>query len=202
MLQVFITALSCTAIEFFETLAIAYALARAGYRREAIFGTLLGQSLIVVTALLSPWPAAFVPLPWLRALAALLLLGTGAYWSWKSWRRLRARQRPRWVEQPLDKIGVTAVASDRISPFVLLVMAKSSAVEALEVLIVVAPLALAAHAWPAALSGMLLAVLMVGALAVLLHGRLKAIPEVRLKLATGVLLMLIGLWWLVELVAA
>src|SRR3546814_18987666 len=84
-------------------------------------------------------------------------MATGLYWSWKSWRRLRAQQRPRWVEQPLAKIGVGAESSGRVSPFVLLVMTKSSAVEALEVLIVVAPVALAARAWPAALGGIRLA---------------------------------------------
>src|SRR3546814_6032556 len=94
MLQVFITALLSTAVEFFETLAIAYALARAGYRREAIVGTMIGQLLIVFVALVSPWPAAVLPVTALRALAAALLMATGLYWSWTSWRRLRAHQRP------------------------------------------------------------------------------------------------------------
>src|SRR3546814_3152410 len=104
-----------------------------------------------------------------------------------------------WVEQPLAKIGVGAESSGRFSPFVLLVMTKSSAVEALEVLIVVAPVALAARAWPAALGGILLAITLVSILAVLLHGRLKAVPEVRLKLATGLALLIIGLLWTIEL---
>src|SRR3546814_19014003 len=77
-------------------------------------------------------------------------------------------------------------------------MTKSSAVEALEVLIVVAPVALAARAWPAALGGILLAITLVSILAVLLHGRLKAVPEVRLKLATGLALLIIGLLWTIE----
>src|SRR3546814_9642458 len=136
---------------------------------------MIGQLLIVFVALVSPWPAAVLPVTALRALAAALLMATGLYWSWKSWRRLRAQQRPRWVEQPLAKIGVGAESSGRFSPFVLLVMTKSSAVEALEVLIVVAPVALAARAWPAALGGILLAITLVSILAVLLHGRLKAV---------------------------
>src|SRR3546814_5958642 len=80
MLQVLITALLSTAVEFFETLAIAYALARAGYRREAIVGTMIGQLLIVFVALVSPWPAAVLPVTALRALAAALLMATGLYW--------------------------------------------------------------------------------------------------------------------------
>jgi uncharacterized membrane protein len=36
---VFIGALSSSGVEFFETAAIAYAIARSGYKREAIWGT-------------------------------------------------------------------------------------------------------------------------------------------------------------------
>src|SRR3546814_9147734 len=52
----------------------------AGYRREAIVGTMIGQLLIVFVALVSPWPAAVLPVTALRALAAALLMATGLYW--------------------------------------------------------------------------------------------------------------------------
>src|SRR3546814_15504989 len=112
-------------------------------------------------------------------------MATGLYWSWKSWRRLRAQQRPRWVEPPLAKIGVGAESSGRFSPFVLLVLTTTSAVEALEVLLVVAPVALTAPAWPAALGGILLALTLVSILAVLLHSPPAAVPDVSLRLGTG-----------------
>ncbi|MGH8444835.1 MAG: COG4280 domain-containing protein [Solimonas sp.] len=201
MLPTFAAAFTGTAIEFFETVAIAYALLRAGYRREAIAGVVAGHVLVFAAAallLLLPIRAE-LPVVWLRLVAALLLTATGAYWSWKSWRRLRRHQRPRWVDDPLGKVGVTdAAPAAAFSPFVLLVMTKSSAVEAGEILLVVVPVAAAAKAWPAAIGGMLAAIAVVGLAAIALHGRLKDIPEVKLKLATGLLLLAIGLVWLLE----
>src|SRR5437762_10518243 len=106
MLRPFLTALSGTAVEFFETVAIAYAIVRAGYPREAISATAIGHVLVFIAAIFL-WPVhQFIPVFWLRLVAATLLTSMGAYWIFKSLRRRLSGLRPRWVDDPLGKLHV------------------------------------------------------------------------------------------------
>ncbi|HEY9635079.1 MAG TPA: hypothetical protein V6D14_16875 [Coleofasciculaceae cyanobacterium] len=77
-------------------------------------------------------------------------------------------------------------------------MTKSSALEALEVAIVVITLGLASGAWNEALLGTILALLLTIAVVALLHGHLMKLPEVLLKLGAGILLMAFGTFWFGE----
>ncbi|MEP6668475.1 MAG: hypothetical protein ABJF10_04940 [Chthoniobacter sp.] len=200
MFRPFLTAFSGTAVEFFETMAIAYAILRAGYPREAISATVIGHVLVFISAIFL-WPAhTLIPIFWFRLVAASLLTLMGFYWTVKSLRRSSVGQRPRWATDPLGKVGV--VPSGAVTNFstpVFLVMLKSSVVEALEILLVVFPIGAATGAWPGIVAGVGLAIAVVTLGVILLHGQLKRVPEVRLKLATGLLLFAIGLSWLFEL---
>lgn len=200
MFRPFLTAFAGTAVEFFETMAIAYAILRAGYPREAISATAIGHLLMFIAAIFL-WPLhEFVPVFWFRLVAASLLTLTGAYWTRKSIRRNSQGQRPRWVTDPLGKVGIEpGGAATGFSAVVFLVMLKSSVVEAFEILLVVFPVGAATGAWLGIVAGAGLAILLVALGTVLLHGQLKRIPEVRLKLATGILLLAIGVSWLFEL---
>lgn len=77
-------------------------------------------------------------------------------------------------------------------------MTKSSALEALEVAIVVVMLGLASGTWSEALLGTALALLLTVGVVAVLHGHLLKVPEVLLKLGAGVMLMAFGTFWLGE----
>ncbi len=201
MFQPFIASFTGTAIEFFETVAIAYAIVRAGYPREAISALILGHVLVFVLAIFLFPLHEFFPVFWLRLVAAVLLTSMGLYWSFKSLRRIQAHERPRWVEDPLGKVEVTpAVATaTAFSPFVFFVMGKSSVIEASEILLVVFPIAAASTAWRQVLWGAAAGIFVVSVTAWVLHGQLKKIPEVKLKLVIGLILSILGISWLWEL---
>lgn len=205
-LQPFVAAFSGTAVEFFETVAIAYAIIRAGYPREALAAVVLGHLAVFVLALfLAPLYTA-LPLWWMRLAAGLLLTAMGLHWTQKSLRRLWAGRRPRWAEDPLGKLKVQPIAAEvgpagavAFSGFVFLVMLKSSVVEAGEILLVVFPVAAAHAAWTPVLLGVAAGIAVVTLIAIALHGQLKKVSEVKLKLVIGLLLTALGTLWLVQM---
>lgn len=199
--QPFITALLGTSVEYFETIVIAYAIIRAGHPREAVSATAAGHVLVFIGAVFL-WPLhEWIPVFAFRLVAALMLTLMGGWWTLKSTRRLIAHQRPRWVDDPLGKVGldVSDAVTAAFSWLVFLIMLKSSVIEAFEILLVVFPLAASTAAWPPVLAGAATGIIIVTLAAWLLHGQLKRIPEVKVKLTTGLLLLLIGLSWLNEL---
>ena len=200
-LEPFIAAFAATAVEFFETVVIAYALIRLGHWREAASAVLIGHVLVAMAAISLYGLAVPLPLDALRLFAALLLLSTGAYWTLKSFKRLRAQQRPRWVDDPIGKLGVDAVQLSRpvLSIGVFAVMLKTSIVEAAEIALFVLPVASADRTGLPAMLGCFAAIAAVLVLAGLAHRRLREVPEVRFKLGAGLVLTLLGLIWLIEL---
>lgn len=199
MLHAFLAAFTGTAVEFFETAVIAYAIARAGYVREALSAMVVGHVLVFALAVLLVPVQGALPVTWLRLAAALMLTAMGVHWTQKSLRRWLAHQRPRWAEDPLSTVALPAAASAAFSIVVFVMMVKSAAIEAIEILIVVFPVAAATSAWGPVLLGVACGIVAVGLGALLLHGQLRRVPEVLLKLWTGLLLLALGLWWLIEL---
>lgn len=201
MIQPFVASFTGTAVEFLETMAIAYAIIRAGYPREALSALVLGHALVfVLAAFMFPFHG-FFPIFWLRLVAAVLLTSMGLHWSLKSLRRIQAHQRPRWAEDPLGKLLVTPAESGvaTFSLFVFFVMGKSSIVEAGEILLVVFPVAAATSAWNQVLWGVGAGIAAVSVATLALHGQLKKVPEVKLKLVIGLVLTVLGVSWLLEL---
>lgn len=217
-LQAFIAAFGGTAVEYFETVVIAYAIVRAGYPREALTALVAGHAAVFVLALFAAPLYGVLPVFWLRLAAGLMLTAMGLHWTQKSLRRLWAGRRPRWAEDPLGKLRVTplqgaspadaggAVAHAgtvaAFSVFVFLVMLKSSVVEAGEILLVVIPVAAAHGAWAPVVWGVAAGMVAVSLLALALHGQLKKVSEVKLKLAIGLLLTALGAAWLIEMALA
>lgn len=198
MVEPFVAAFTGTTVEFMETAAIAYAVVRAGYPREALSALVIGHALVFAAgALLFP-VHGWVPVVWLRLIAATLLTSMGLYWSFKSLKRMLQDRRPRWAEDPLGKVHVTPAVGGAVvfSPWVFFVMGKSSVVEAAEILLVVIPVAAATAAWTQVVLGVAAGITVVSVAALALHGQLKKIPEVKLKLAIGLVLTALGLSWL------
>ncbi|HJU06281.1 MAG TPA: hypothetical protein VJ692_14125 [Nitrospiraceae bacterium] len=198
-LHIAIASFAGTGVEFLETAVIAYALVRTGYPREALLGTILGSLLVVIPAFFI-WPLfRLIPVHIFQLAVGAMLLWLGLSWCIKSIRRKLHRQRPEWMENPLGAYqGHLEPIPARLSYFNALVMTKSAAVEGFEICLIVSALALASGAWVSALAGTLVALLATVGLVVALKGKLQSVPEVSLKLWTGVLLSVIGMFWIVE----
>ena len=196
---VFVGALGGASVEFFETAAIAYAIARSGYRREAALGTITGLAIVGVAAATLGTGLQLIPLRLLQVVIGLVLLWFGWGWVKKSVLRLALHKRAGWVTDPLGSEGIVLESSQRgFSRLNFLLMVKSAALEALEVAIIVTTLGLASRAWSEALSGAGFALLLTVAAVAVLHGHLLKVPEVLIKLSAGVLLMAFGTFWIGE----
>lgn len=196
---VFVGALSGASVEFFETAAIAYAIARSGYQREATLGTIAGLALVALAAATLGTQLQLIPLHFLQIVIGLVLLWFGWGWVKKSVLRLASHKRAGWITDPLSSEGIVLEAQQRgFSRLNFLIMVKSAALEAFEVAIVVTTLGLASKAWSEALWGAGLALVLTVAIVAVLHGHLLKVPEVLIKLTAGVLLMAFGTFWLGE----
>jgi uncharacterized membrane protein len=200
MNQAFIASFGATVVEVLETVAIAYALVRAGFAREAILASLLGMPLGCAAGL-TLWPVhALFPVRWIRLGAGLLLTGMGIQWTQRSLRRLIAHTRPGWVADPLGRFSL---ASEQARPagfskLVFVAMMKSAIAEGFEVLIVIFPIAAATGRWAQVAGGAVTGLIAILLSAIVLHGQLKKVPEVWIKLASGVLLVMLGITFLLE----
>lgn len=183
-LEPFIAVFSGTAVEFFETVVISYALIRAGYFRETLVAVVLGHLAVFVMAVFLAPTFHLIPVDLLRALAVLMLTAMGVYWFAKSLRLMRRSQRPQWASDPLAAVGV------------------APGVEAAEIAIIALPVYSATLALWEVLLGVALGIVAVSVVATLLHRRLMAIPEVKVKLVVGMILTFLGVSWLVELAAS
>jgi Ca2+/H+ antiporter, TMEM165/GDT1 family len=153
---IFIGAFLSSGVEFLEIVAIAYALAASGYRREALFGSAAGiLGVTLAGALLGP-ELIFVPLRWLQLGAGLVLLYFGWKWTKKSVVRHAGGKRAGWIQNPLrGRILETEHAASRFSYINFAVMTKCAALETFEVALIVITIGLSSRAWIEALSGAL-----------------------------------------------
>lgn len=196
---VFITVLGGASVEFFETAAIAYAVARSGYPREAIWGTAAGVAIVAIAAAILGTGLQAIPLHLLQILIGFVLIWFGWGWYKKSILRRAKHRRAGWITNPLEAEGIQLETQHQhFSRLNFIIMLKSAALETLEVALVVLPLGLATGAWAEGLAAVGIALLVTIALVALLHGYLVKIPEVLLKLGAGILLLSYGTFWLGE----
>jgi Ca2+/H+ antiporter, TMEM165/GDT1 family len=187
-------------IEFLEIVVIAYAIARSGYPREAIAGSIVGT--LIVAAIAFPFSKVlkFIPLHWLEIFVGMTLIWFGGSWVRKSIQRQVEKRRASWMSNsPLEAEGI--VLDDQSLNFNtlnFLIMAKSSFLENLEIAILIVTLGLASQAWYEALIGMTAALGVAVLIVAVLHRYLLNIPEVLIKLGVGILLSTLGTFWLGE----
>ncbi|GAX38642.1 COG4280 domain-containing protein [Nodularia sp. NIES-3585] len=198
--SIFLAALGSTGIEFLEVVAIAYAIGISGYVREALWGSFVGLIVVLSVALILGNALQFLPLQPLQILIGVLLLWCGWGWANKSVRRLATGRRAGWMdERILEKEGITLdEKSTGFSKLNFLIMTKSVALEALEIVMIVITLGLATSAWYEAISGTGLALLLSLVVVMFLHQYLLKLPEVLIKLGAGVMLSAMGTFWLGE----
>ncbi len=197
---VLLAALGTASVEFFEVAVIAYAISRSGYRREAVWGSLIGLVGIGVLSFLFSSSLQAVPIQWLQLTIGCILLWFGWGWTKKSVLRQVQGKHAGWVaDDPLLAEGITLQGGTKGFSYAnFLIVAKSAALEAFEVALAVVALGLASNAWSEALWGTALAFCLTVIATVLLHGHMQRVPDVAIKLSAGVMLLSFGSFWLGE----
>ena len=198
-LGIFIATLSGASVEFLEIAAIGYAIARSGYQREAVWGTISGLTVVGGASAVLGTKLQLIPIHWLQIAVGFVLLWFGWGWYQKAIIRQADQRRAGWVTNVLEAEGIHLEVEQRgFSQFNFIIMFKSAALEALEVAIVVVTLGLASSAWDEALIGTGVAFLLTLSVVAMLHGYLIKVPDVLLKLSAGILLLSFGTFWLGE----
>jgi Ca2+/H+ antiporter, TMEM165/GDT1 family len=198
--SVFLAVGGSASIEFLETAAIAYAIARSGYLREALWGSIVGITVVAGVAGVFGTGLQNIPLHWLQIGIGTVLLWFGWGWIKKSVRRQIQGRRAGWIaDDPLTAEGIALDAqSQGFSTLNFLIMTKSAALEAFEVAVVVITLGLGSGEWFEALGATGLALLTSIVLVAVLHRYLLKVPDVLIKLGAGLLLCTLGTFWLGE----
>jgi uncharacterized membrane protein len=197
--HVFISATLGAGVEFLEIVAIAYALGKSGYAKEAIWGTITGLGTISLCAMVLGPGLSLIPLHPVQIIAGTVLLYFGWKWVRKSMLRQATGKRSGWISDPLRGLQLESADSHlKFDYGTFVVMFKSSALETFEVALIVSTMALGAKAWPEPILGAFAALFITIGTVVLLHGRLRKVPDVILKLGAGILLLAFGTFWLGE----
>ncbi|MBP0016718.1 MAG: hypothetical protein J7647_04075 [Cyanobacteria bacterium SBLK] len=187
-------------VEFLELVVIAYAIARSGYVREALWGSVIGILGIAVISFPFSQILQVIPLDILRVAIGSILIIFGLRWTRKSIRRQVQNKRAGWMsDAPLDAEGI--ILDDETTNFNVLnfwIVTKSALLETLEIAILVITLGLASQSWSEAIGGAIAALLLSIIIIAILHNYLSNIPEVLIKLGAGVLLISLGTFWLGE----
>ena len=185
-------------VEFLELAVIAYAIARSGYPREALWGSIAGIVGIVTISLPFSRFLQLIPLHFLQIAIGSILVVFGLRWAQKSIRRQVKNTRAGWMsDDPLDAEDI--VLDDRPTNFNFLnfwIVTKSSLLETLEIVLLTIGLGLASQAWYEAVTGAIAAFILSIILAIVLHNYLRNVPEIFIKLSTGILLSSLGTFWL------
>ncbi|MEM8639738.1 MAG: hypothetical protein AAGG51_13115 [Cyanobacteria bacterium P01_G01_bin.54] len=199
--NVIIAAGGSASLEFLETAVIAYAIARSGYQREAIAGCIVGLSVVALAAIALGTNIQVIPLQWLQIATGAILLWFGWGWAKKAVQRQAKGRRAGWLnDDPLaaEEIVLETEEQPGFNTANFIVMAKSAALEAFEIAIIAITLGIASHAWLEILGAVGLAFLGSIVLVVALHAYLLKVPDVLIKLGTGILLSALGTFWLGE----
>ncbi len=187
-------------IEFLEIAVIGYAIARSGYPKEAIWGSIVGIFSISAIALPISRVLETIPLHFLQIAIGLMLIIFGFRWVKKSVRRQVQNTRAAWMsETPLDAEGI--ILDDRDINFNFLnfwIVTKSAMLETLEIVILVVTLGLASRSWSEVVAGTIAAFLLSIVLVVILNHYLQNVPDVLIKMGAGILLSSLGTFWMGE----
>ena len=198
--NILLAALGGAAIDFLEIAVIAYAIARSGYQKEAIAGSIFG--ILLVGAIAIPFSGILrsIPLNWLEILVGVTLLWFGSRWVNKSIKRLVKGKRAGWMSD--DPLAAEEIVLDGqnlgFNQLNFWVMAKSAILETFEVAILVVTLGLASGSWYESIAGTAIALIFAVSIVTVLHKYLLNVPEVLIKLGSGILLGGLGTFWLGE----
>jgi len=193
---VLVAALLASSVEFVEALTIVLAVGTVEGYRPAIRGTLLAvAALAVLTAILGVGILRYVPLNLLRGIIGVLLLLFGVKWLRKAILRFSGKKAlhdealafQREVGKLSQQRGNTAVAQATAFNGVFL--------EGLEVVVIVLTMGSAARAYPSAILGAGIGLVLVLAAGLALKAPLARVPENVMKFVVGIMLTSFGSFW-------
>ncbi len=189
-------------VEMVEALTIVLAVGLTQNWRTALLGVVAALvALAVVVGLLGPSLVHYVPLDALRVFVGALLLVFGLQWLRKAIQRASGLKALHDEEKIFEREVAGLRAATPIAPHELdwsgfVVSFKGVFLEGLEVAFIVLTFgANSGGRFDLAISGALLAALLVGAIGVAVHRPLTAVPENGIKFVVGTALVSFGTFW-------
>jgi len=193
---VLVAALLASSVEFIEALTIVLAVGTVEGYRPAIRGTLFAVlTLAVLTTVLGVGILHYVPINVLRGIIGVLLLLFGVKWLRKAILRFTGKKELHDESQAFDK-EVGKLRQNKGNT----VAAQATAfngvfLEGLEVVVIVLTMGSAARAYPSAIIGAAIGLVIVLGAGIVLRAPLARVPENVMKFVVGIMLTSFGSFW-------
>ncbi len=193
---VLVAALLASSVEFVEALTIVLAVGTVNGFKPALRGTLFAVvALTVLVLVLGEGVLRVVPLNALRAIIGVLLLLFGLKWIRKAILRF-AGKKALHNEGELYEKAVSRLQTMKAGEFEAQATAFNGVfLEGLEVVVIVLTMGSAAQAYPSAILGSAIGLLLVLAAGIALRAPLAKVPENVMKFVVGVMLTSFGSFW-------
>ena len=193
---VLLAALLASSVEFVEALTIVLAVGTVNGFKPALRGTVFAVlALIVLVLVLGLTILRVVPIDILRGVIGVLLLLFGLKWIRKAILRFSGKKALHDESQLFSK-EVNRLRTTRAGAFEAQATAFNGVfLEGLEVVVIVLTMGSAARAYPSAILGAGIGLIVVLALGIALRAPLTRVPENVMKFVVGVMLTSFGTFW-------
>lgn len=193
---VLVAALLASSVEFVEALTIVLAVGTVEGWRPAMRGTLLAVVLLaVLTAVLGVGVLHYVPITVLRGVIGVLLLLFGVKWLRKAILRFAGKKALHDETEAYQK-QLGRLRANQGNTFAAQATAFNGVfLEGLEVVVIVLTMGSAAQAYPSAIVGSAIGLVLVVAAGVMLRAPLAKVPENVMKFVVGTMLTSFGSFW-------
>lgn len=193
---VLVAALLASSVEFVEALTIVLAVGTVEGWRPALRGTLLAVLLLaVLTAVLGVGVLHYVPINVLRGVIGVLLLLFGVKWLRKAILRFSGKKALHDETEAYQK-QLGQLQANKGNTFAAQATAFNGVfLEGLEVVVIVLTMGSAAQAYPSAIVGSAIGLIVVLAAGLVLRAPLAKVPENVMKFVVGTMLTSFGSFW-------
>lgn len=193
---VLVAALLASSVEFVEALTIVLAVGTVEGWRPALRGTGLAVlTLAVVTAVLGVGVLHYVPITVLRGVIGVLLLLFGIKWLRKAILRFAGKKALHDETEAYQKQLGQLKANQGNTLAAQATAFNGVFLEGLEVVIIVLTMGSAARAYPSAIVGSAIGLVLVLAAGIMLRAPLAKVPENVMKFVVGTMLTSFGSFW-------
>jgi uncharacterized membrane protein len=194
-LSVFVTTLLAAAVEAIEMVIIVVGVGAVRGWRSTWLGAVAGLAVLAVLVVGFGTALTLVPIDALRLAVGTLLLVFGLQWLRKGISRVSANGFRGMGSRSASADGIPGHGVDWTA-FVL--SFKGVLLEGLEIALIVVSFGATAQAFPTAILGAAVALLVIACAGVLARGAVQRIPRSALQLLVGTLLSSFGTFWAVE----
>jgi uncharacterized membrane protein len=193
---VLVAALLASSVEFVEALTIVLAVGTVEGWRPAMRGTLLAVLVLaVLTAVLGVGVLHYVPINILRGIIGVLLLLFGVKWLRKAILRFSGKKALHDETEAYQK-ELGKLQANKGNTFAAQATAFNGVfLEGLEVVVIVLTMGSAAQAYPSAIIGSAIGLVLVLLAGIILRAPLAKVPENVMKFVVGTMLTSFGSFW-------